>query len=113
MRSHTGYVDAAPDDVFAAITDIAGLPDWNDRIQRVLVEPVRLEWAAYLKATRQRSKKLYKRHGFAATGQFAPAARHLSGRCAERPRPDDQDRRHAGRPERTEVVTTTRTEGDR
>lgn len=58
VGSHTGHVDAAPDDVFAAITDIAGLPDWNDRIQRVLLEPDRLEqdaeWLVELKILGQR-----------------------------------------------------------
>lgn len=58
VGGHTGHVDAAPDEVFAAITDIAGLPDWNDRIQRVLVEPDRLErdaeWLVELKILGQR-----------------------------------------------------------
>jgi len=27
VGSHTGHVAAAPDDVFAAVTDIAGLPN--------------------------------------------------------------------------------------
>ena len=53
VGSHTGLVDAAPDDVFAAVTDIAGLPQWNDRIQRVVMAPDALdadaEWLVELK----------------------------------------------------------------
>lgn len=58
VGSHTGHVDAAPDDVFAAVTDIAGLPEWNDRIQRAVMEPDALErdaeWLVELKILGQR-----------------------------------------------------------
>lgn len=58
VGSHTGHVAAAPDDVFAAVTDIAGLPEWNDRIQRVVMEPHALErdaeWLVELKILGQR-----------------------------------------------------------
>ncbi len=58
VGSHTGHVDAAPDDVFAAVTDISGLPKWNDRIQRVVLEPGLLEpdaeWLVELKILGQR-----------------------------------------------------------
>lgn len=52
------HVDAAPDDVFAAVTDIAGIPEWNDRIQRVVMAPDALqadaEWLVELKILGQR-----------------------------------------------------------
>lgn len=82
---------------------IGVLPAWQGKgIGSALMAPVleqcdRDGVAAYLEATSQRSKKFHERHGFAATGQFAPAARHLSGPCGERPRPHDQDRRDAGK----------------
>lgn len=58
VGSHTGHVDAAPDDVFAAVTDISSLDEWNHRIQRVVLEPGRLEpdaeWLVELKILGQR-----------------------------------------------------------
>lgn len=41
LGSYTGHVDASPDDVFAAVTDTSGLPEWNERIQRVVMEQSR------------------------------------------------------------------------
>lgn len=58
VGSHTGHLEAPPGDVFAAVTDIAGLPQWNARIQRVVMEPDALEreaeWVVELKILGQR-----------------------------------------------------------
>jgi uncharacterized protein YndB with AHSA1/START domain len=48
-------IDASPEDVFAAVTDISRLPDWNARIQRVVTPPGRplapgVEWVVELRA---------------------------------------------------------------
>jgi uncharacterized protein YndB with AHSA1/START domain len=39
----TAVIEAPPDDVFAVITDIDHLPDWNAEIPRVLESPAALE----------------------------------------------------------------------
>lgn len=58
--SFEGHVEASPDDVFATITDVARLSDWNDRIQRVVEHPNRLEpdaqWVVGMKIMGQRFK---------------------------------------------------------
>jgi uncharacterized protein YndB with AHSA1/START domain len=46
VGSHTGRVDAAPDDVFTAIGDLERLTEWNARIEQVLDRPPRLEVGA-------------------------------------------------------------------
>ena len=37
------HIDASPEQVFAVVTDIARLPDWNRTIQHVVDAPARLE----------------------------------------------------------------------
>jgi hypothetical protein len=61
MRSRSeasAVVGAAPDDVFATITDIGGLPSWNSIITRVVEVPDQLvpgaEWVVELRAMGQR-----------------------------------------------------------
>ncbi len=44
--SATGIVDARPESVFDAITDPAGLPEWNTAITAVIQQPERLEVGA-------------------------------------------------------------------
>jgi len=41
--SASRVVDAAPDDVFNIITDIARLPDWNDAVTAVIERPDQLD----------------------------------------------------------------------
>jgi uncharacterized protein YndB with AHSA1/START domain len=61
MRSRSeasAVVGASPDDVFATITDIGGLPSWNTVITRVVERPEELvagaEWVVELRAMGQR-----------------------------------------------------------
>lgn len=68
-----------PHDPCYYLLAIGVLPAWQGKgVGSALMAPVldqcdRDGVAAYLEATSQRSKALYERHGFAATGQFAPA----------------------------------------
>lgn len=52
------YLEAAPGVVFAAITDSAGLPEWNRRIERTLDHPTQLEvgaeWVVQMHVYRQK-----------------------------------------------------------
>jgi len=48
VDSYAGLVAAAPADVLAAITGISSLPVSNDRIERTIEEPARLERNAEL-----------------------------------------------------------------
>lgn len=45
-RTVRAEVPAGADEVFAALTDVAGLPAWNAAITRVVAEPERLEAGA-------------------------------------------------------------------
>jgi uncharacterized protein YndB with AHSA1/START domain len=51
--SVNGFVDAPPGDVFALVTDIDRLPEWNDAVTRVIERPARLtpraEWVVTVK----------------------------------------------------------------
>lgn len=44
--SASRIIDAAPDDVFSAVTDISRLPEWNASITAVIERPERLEAGA-------------------------------------------------------------------
>jgi GNAT superfamily N-acetyltransferase len=68
-----------PHDPCYYLLAIGVLPAWQGKgVGSALMGPVldqcdRDGVAAYLEATSERSKKLYERHGFEATGEFAPA----------------------------------------
>ena len=51
--SVSGFVDAPADEVFALVTDIERLPEWNDAVVRVIERPARLvppaEWVVTMK----------------------------------------------------------------
>lgn len=51
--SVSGFVDAPADDVFALVTDIERLPEWNDAVLRVTERPTALvppaEWVVTMK----------------------------------------------------------------
>ena len=55
--SATRTVDASPDDVFAALTDISRLPEWNASITSVIEQPEHLEpgaeWVVEMHALHQ------------------------------------------------------------
>lgn len=46
QASASARIDAAPEEVFAAVTDLARLPEWNDVIREVLEVPPRMEVGA-------------------------------------------------------------------
>lgn len=53
--SHSREIEAPPEAVFARITDIAGLPSWNDKIKEVVERPDSLAesavWRVRVKAS--------------------------------------------------------------
>lgn len=76
------HIEAAPEIVFAAITDLPGLPRWNRRIAKVIDHPGRLtegaEWVVQMRMYGQR---------FASRSRVLTLDPH-SGRFQHRSSPD-------------------------